>query len=968
MTSFNRTALSSTLIVLLSFVTAFTPGDPGPEFTPADVRLKGFGQRQALLDNSLFKNLDFRCVGPTVMSGRAVDIDADPNDPTKFYVAYASGGLWKTESNGISFEPLFDTWHSMTIGDIAVDWSHGETIWLGSGENNSSRSSYSGTGIYKSTDEGKSWQNTGLAETHHTGRIVLHPNDPNTVWVAALGHLYSPNQDRGVYKTTDGGTTWNKTLYIDENTGVIDLIIDPVNPDVLYASAWYRTRRAWDFEEGGATSGIYKSTDGGATWTLLSVKESGFPVGEGVGRIGLAISNQNPQILYASLDNQFRRPEDEKEKHALTKEMLSPMTKDAFLKIPKDDIADYLKRNSFPEKYSVDKVIEMVTAGKIEPSALVTYLQDANRQLFDTPVVGAEVYRSTDGGKTWKRTHDDFIDDMFFSYGYYFGEIRIDPQDDSSIYLLGVPLIHSGDGGKTFDSINPDNVHADHHALWLNPKRSGHVISGNDGGVNVSYDTGKNWFKANTPTVGQFYAVAVDDAEPYNVYGGLQDNGVWYGPNTYEFNPGWYQEGHYPYKRILGGDGMQIEIDTRNNNTVYTGFQFGYYYRIDRATGKRTGIKPEHELGDRPFRFNWQTPIHLSRHNQDILYLGSGFLHRSLDRGDTWETISADLTQGGQPGDVPYGTLTSIDESPLKFGQIYAGSDDGLIHLTRDGGNTWERISDGLPQQFWISRVEASHHDVATVYASLNGYRWDHFDAYVYRSTDFGKTWIRIGTDLPAEPVNVVLEDPHNPEVIYVGTDHAAYVSIDGGSSFQGFSGMPHAPVHDMKIQKRTRELVIGTHGRSIYIGNVEHLEALTPKILTTTVHLFDIEPVPYSENWGKISWTWEKANTTEIRVPYFASAPGKAGFRVLSEDNAVLFSFSDEAERGLNYVKYSMNAHREPLEKLFKKTEKDKKTGTKKPIKAADDGQYYLQPGTYSLEISLAGVTHKKAFEIVKK
>ena len=521
--------LLASLLLIFTFNFSFSQTNPYPP-TPAEKRFEAFKQRKKLRDNSLLKNVRLRSVGPTIMSGRVTDIDVDPADPTIFYVAYASGGLWKTENNGISFTPLFDHEASMTIGAIAVDWKHGETIWVGTGENNSSRSSYAGTGIYKSTDKGKTWDYAGLGETQHIGKIVIDPNDPNTVWVAAIGHLYSPNPERGVFKTTDGGKTWKKTLFIDDNTGAIDLAIDPNNNNVLYAATWYRTRRAWNFEESGKTSGIYKSEDGGDTWKLISTKESGFPTGEGVGRIGMAIYPKNPQIIYAVVDNQFHRPEEKKkEKPAITKEMLKTIKKEDFLKLKDEDINKFLDNNNFPMEYSAEKIKQMVKEDKIKPVALVDYISDENADLYNTPVIGAQVYRSDNGGKTWTKTNKDYIDDLFYTYGYYFGLIRVDPENDKEIYIGGVPILKSTDGGETFSSIDADNMHGDYHTIWVDPKKEGHLIIGNDGGLNITYDDGKTYFKANTPAVGQFYSVAVDMASPYNVYGGLQDNGVWTG-------------------------------------------------------------------------------------------------------------------------------------------------------------------------------------------------------------------------------------------------------------------------------------------------------------------------------------------------------------------------------------------------------------------------------------------------------
>nr|WP_243663911.1 hypothetical protein [Rhodothermus marinus] len=583
--------------------------------TPADVRLRSYQERMARVERSLVRNVPFRSIGPTIMSGRVVDVDVNQDDPTEFYVAYASGGLWKTENNGISFRPLFDREATMTIGDIAVDWAHGEIIWVGTGESNSSRSSYAGTGVYRSTDGGRTWEHLGLAETHHIGRIVIHPDDPNTVWVAAVGHLYSPNPERGVYKTTDGGRTWRRVLYVDDNTGAIDLAIDPTNPNVLYAAMWHRERRAWNFVEAGPGSGLFKSTDGGETWQRLNVEGSGFPTGEGVGRIGLALYPKNPQILYALLDNQYHRSEEEAEQPALTKKDFLEMSREAFLALSDDSLEAFLRENGFPREYTAKRVKEMVRRGEIEPRALYDYLTDANQELFETPVIGAEVYRSDDGGRTWRRTHEGYLDIVYFSYGYYFGQIRVDPNDPDHVYIMGVPILVSDDGGRTWRSINEENVHVDHHALWVNPNRPGHLVNGNDGGVNLTYDDGQTWFKANTPPVGQFYSVAVDSARPYNVYGGLQDNGVWVGPSTYEFSYEWYAEGRYPYERLLGSDGMQVQVDPRTNDIVYAGFQFGNYFRIERKTGRRVPIKPRHKLGERPLRFNWETPIFLSRHH-----------------------------------------------------------------------------------------------------------------------------------------------------------------------------------------------------------------------------------------------------------------------------------------------------------------------------------------------------------------
>ncbi|MCY7358840.1 MAG: glycosyl hydrolase, partial [Rudanella sp.] len=604
---------------------------------------------------SLIQNLPFKSVGPTVMSGRVVDLAVNPNNPNEFYVAYASGGLWHTTNNGVSFAPLFQNEAVMTIGAVAVDWKSVQpTVWLGTGEANSSRSSYAGVGCYKSTDGGKTWQLLpGLEESHHVAKIALHPTNPNVAWVAAGGHLYTPNKERGLYKTTDGGKTWKQTLYIDDLTGAIDVDIDPANPQVLYAAMWHKERRAWNFVEGGKTSGLYKSTDGGETWKLITGSASGLPQDENTGRIGLTIFPKNGQTMYVILDNQASRPAKEKKAEAikkLTKDQLRVISKDEFLKAEDSFIADYLEEQNFPERYTAKSLKEMVQADKIKPISILEYTDDANSRLVNADVIGAEVYRSDDGGQRWKKVNADFLDGLYNTYGYYFGNLWIAPDSADKIVIAGVPVICSEDGGKTYRSMDQGNVHSDHHALWINPTNNNHMILGNDGGINITYDNGKTWFKANTPAVGQFYSVAVDMAKPYNVYGGLQDNGVWAGPSTYKADYDWYDGGQYPYKRLMGGDGMMVQVDWRDNSTVYTGFQFGNYFRVNKTSGEMKRLVVTTDVGEGKLRWNWEAPILISRHNQDVIYFGSNRFHRSLNRGDEFKTLSGDLTRGPKTG------------------------------------------------------------------------------------------------------------------------------------------------------------------------------------------------------------------------------------------------------------------------------------------------------------------------------
>lgn len=846
-----RTILTFTQFLLLTPV--FAQVNP----TSAGERMQGLDQRRKLEARSLMKEVEFRSIGPSVMSGRVVDIDANPEDPTEFYVAYATGGLWHTTNNGQSFTPIMDNLDMLFIGDIAVKWGtkSGDglmrlppTIWVGTGEVNSSRSSYAGVGIYKTNSNGKTWEYVGLPESHHIGKIQLHPTDNNTAWVAALGHLYSPNKERGVYKTTDGGKTWKQTLFIDENTGCVDIDINPANPREVYAAMWYRVRRAWKFEESGKSSGIYKSTDGGETWKHVSAAGSGFMTGDKIGRIGIAVYAKEPNILYAVVDNNTPKPDTAKKVDSFyTKADFKNINKEQFAELKANLIDTFLRKNGFPRRYTGKGVKEMVENGKVGPTAVWDWL-DSDDGFQNTGIEGCEVYRSNDGGATWKKTHTK-PNPNFNTYGYYFAKVYISPYNPDKIYSMGFIAQVSNDGGKTFKTIDKGNVHADHHALWINPAKDSHIINGNDGGTNISYDEGAHWFKANTPSVAQYYAITVDDARPYNVYGGLQDNGSWWGPSNHVEDIGWIDNGQYGFKIINGGDGMQAQVDTRDNNTIYSGSQFGFYGRYGKERrGSQRFIRPLHELGEKPLRFNWQTPILLSKHNQDILYYGSNRLYRSLNKGDTLIAMSSDLTKGKVTGNVPYGTLTTLTESPLRFGLIYTGSDDGNIYRSYDAGHTWEQLNGGEvatpskkggpsptmdtrlnTRQLWVSRVTASQHKEGRVYTSLNGYRFDNFAPHLYVSEDYGKTWKNISADLPFEPVNVVREDPKNDSILYVGTDGGLYVSFDRGTTFMLWNaGLPKSvPVHDIAIQQRDNEIVLGTHGRSLYISKLDDIQKL---------------------------------------------------------------------------------------------------------------------------------------------
>jgi photosystem II stability/assembly factor-like uncharacterized protein len=927
-----------------------------PPTSPFEIQ-KAMELQEKMKSTSNFKNLLLKNIGPSIMSGRVVDLDVNPEKPSEFYVAYASGGLWYTDNNGTSFIPVMDKTPTQNLGDIAVHWPTG-TLYVGTGENNASRSSYAGIGMLKSLDKGKTWSFAGLPDSHHIGRIQIHPDNPEEVVVAVLGHLYSPNEERGIYKTRDGGKTWAKTLYINENTGFVELIAAPENPDVLFAAAWERDRKAWNFVGDGPGSGIYKSADGGDSWKLISDGTSGFPNGKGVGRIGLAAFDAN--TVYAILDNQSRRPEKTGERKGteLTKEDLRNISVRDFMGLENTRLDTFLKSNGFPQQYAAEDIKEMVKNGSLKTDDLIKYLEDANTLLFDTPVIGAEVYLSTDGGSGWDKTHEGYLEDLYYSYGYFFGQIRVAPYNKDEVYVVGVPILRSNNGGKSFISIDADNVHADHHALWINPNLEGHLVNGNDGGVNISYDKGRNWIKNNAPTVGQFYAINVDHQTPYNVYGGLQDNGVWKGPHNAENSVGWQQSGKYPWEAIMGGDGMQVQIDSRNPDIVYTGFQFGNYFRLDLASGKRARIQPKHTLGESPYRFNWQTPILLSPHNQDILYLGSNKLHRSMNQGTDWQTISGDLTGGGQKGNVSYGTLTTISESPLRFGLLYAGSDDGVLQVSSDGGNSWKRISDNFPKRLWVSRVVASAHKEERVYVALNGYRWDDFSSYLYVSEDYGKTWKSIASGIPAAPVNAIVEDPENENLLFVGTDNGLFVSLDRGQTWNALqNGMPHVAVHDLVIQSEARHLLVGTHGRSIYLADIAPLQQLHTEDLKEALIVFDLPNLEHSQRWGNSYSSWRTPNTPGLDIVFYSQKGGQATAKIQTADGILVSETSLTADPGINIISYDVA--------FSKKGKADYLSKYKTKLVEAGNGKTYLPKGGYQVLLDHNGKQVAEDFKI---
>lgn len=919
--------------------------------TPTSLRMQSYAQfaeQSFPLDSVKFRN-----VGPTVMSGRVVDIEVNPKNVKEFFVAYASGGIWYTNNNGLKFEPIFDNEACITIGDMAMNWDK-NMLWVGTGEVNSSRSSYAGTGMYKSNNRGKTWTYIGLGESHHIGKIILSPKDENTAWVAVLGHLYTQDKNRGMYKTIDGGMTWTQNLFINDSTGCVDALLDAENENNIYAVSWTRTRKAWNFNGSGAASGIYKSEDGGAHWKLLTNENSGFPQGDGLGRIGIAQAYNKKNVFYALLDNQAHQEKEQDKNHLQASDVIN-LSEDEFLKLDDKKLNAYLQQNNYPEKYTAESIKEDVRQKKFTVKQIAEWrLADADASLFDTPIYGAEVYRSDDDGLHWKKVNKELLTGVYFTYGYYFGTIAVSPQDENNVWIAGYPILQSKDGGKSFLQKDGDNCHPDYHRIWINPLDEKHLIVGNDGGVNISYDGGGQWIKCNSPAVGQFYAVAVDEAEPYNVYGGLQDNGSWKGNSRHQENTAWHQSGNYGYENFNGGDGMQVQVDFRDNKTLYSGYQFGYYTR--KGFGKRLEIHPNNDIGEKAYRFNWQTPICLSRHNEDILYYGSNCFHRSMNKGADMKKLSDDLSSTNKKGNVPFGTLTSICESPLKFGLLYVGTDDGNIWCSQDVGYTWNKISTNLPQGLWVSRVCASKFVEGRLYATLNGYRNDDFKAYSFRSDDYGKNWKAIGENLPYEPLNVIKEDIKNENIVYVGSDNGLYVSYDMGKSFIQWRGnLPRVAVHDMVIQEKENELVLGTHGRSIYIASLDLVQRYA-QIKDSNLYLVPISEKNYSDYLGTKFSSYDEPMQSKLPIQFYSKKQGMVQLKIYNSKNKLVKVVEVSSVAGWNVYDYNYQVDEDKYIRLIES------------VKKRDDGNYYLCPDNYTIEISQDGDFTETELKIIRR
>jgi photosystem II stability/assembly factor-like uncharacterized protein len=785
------------LLFLFSFLLIFSQQTPNSissyyRLTDSDTKQKAFQKHKEMKGSSEFSSLKWQNIGPTIMGGRITDIAVPKDSYFTFYVSTAAGGVWKTENNGSSWQPIFDNYSSSSIGDIAVSESNSEVIWVGTGENNSLRSSYAGTGIFKSTDAGKTFKHMGLSDSHHIGRVIIHPNKPEIVYVAVIGHLYTSNIDRGLYKTLDAGETWTKILDLGSETGVIDVAFAPNNPEIIYAASWERSRKAWDFKESGDGSGVHISKDSGKTWEKMN---NGFPVGNYIGRIGFATTVSNPSVLYAVVDNQSK------------KEKASQADKER-------------------QKW-------------------------ANATAKDSVLVGIELYKSDDYGTNWKLVSKNLDNSkLYSSYGYFFGNMAVSPKNENQLYLMGIHTARSDDGGMNWTYVSENKgVHADFHAIWINPNNDKHIIIGNDGGIDISYDAGETWQAVKNLPIGQFYTIEVDMENPYNLYGGLQDNGTYMGSSDIGkiYSDIMGNSNKQEWKFLTGGDGFHVQVDKENPKIYFSESQWGYLYRT--IGDDRKAIRPTPKNSDEKYRFNWSSPIVLSKHNSQTIYFGGNKLFKSLNRGDTWHEISPDLSDNDaeKKGNVTFGTITSISESELDPNLLYVGTDDGNLWVTKNAGFNWDKINTSVPKR-WVSRIIASKHELSKVYASFTGYREDEMTSYLFSSSDYGGKWNKITGNLPIEPINVIREDLKNENILYIGTDLGVYLSTDKGKLWKSLSAnMPTVPVHDLIQHPREMDLLAATHGRSVYKINADIISQYADSVYDEKAFIFNIDKMKHS-------------------------------------------------------------------------------------------------------------------------
>lgn len=976
------------LMALLFVVTTVTPQGGGA------------GEQRQIINSSnnpLLANFRFRSIGPARMGGRLDDIAVSESDPSIIYVGYAVGGVFKSENNGTTFEPVFERYPTASIGDIAIHPTNPNIVYVGTGEANNRQTSSFGDGIYKTTDGGKTFTHIGLRETQTIARIVIDPRNPETVYVASPGHLFGPNEDRGVFKTVDGGRTWNKVKYIDQNTGFTDIAMDPTNSNILYAASYQRRRSGCCFDGGGPGSAIWKTEDAGRTWTKLT--GNGLPPGT-YGRIALDVSRSNPNVVYAQIEAGetgivpvTNQPAPATEATPAGPAAVQPPGGAPVGGQPGGGGSgggrggfDWCN-NGGPNRG--------FTAGRGGGPGGPEPTPNPNQTPPPLDPKRGGVLRSENKGATWTHVSNCNARPMYFS------QIRVDPANDRTIYVAGLPVAKSLDGGRTFATLddgggNGSPGHVDQHAIWIDPKNPKHLMIGNDGGLDVSWDQGKTWDYINTMATALAYVVSADMRRPYFVYAGLQDNGSWGGPSAVRgrggiMNSDWFGIG--------GGDGFYTAADPNDYNIVYSESQDGNTNRYDLRLGRGLSIRPRTAplpaagrggRGGAPaaapaaaaaagtgaatqqqaggpggggrggppnvlnaatpenYRFNWNTPFALSPHNSGIVWLGGNRLFKSYNRGDTW-MASADLTKQvdrsevqlmGVPGDRTqlskndgvgaYSTVISVSESPVLPGVVWAGTDDGNLQVSKDGGVTFTEIGrnlGGLPSnhRHWISRIEASHFDAPTAYVSVDGHRSDDLKPYVYVTHDYGQTFQNIANNLPAYGnVQVIREDPKNKDLLYAGTEFGLYISLNGGRQWEKFmNNYPTVRTDDILVHPRDGDLIVATHGRSVWIADdITPLQQLTPQVMSQDAALFDIRAtVAYlndqqrgSQGGGQKSFVGENAPRGAMINYYLkAAAAGDVTITIADATGKVIRNMDGTKTAGINRVLWNLAPNQPP-------------------------------------------------------
>lgn len=856
------------------------------------------------------RGLAWRSIGPVGQGGRIDDIAVDESDPNTFYLGFATGGIWKTTNAGITWEALFTSQSTHSVGDIALAPSNPQILYVGTGEPNNRQSSSFGNGVYKSTDGGTTFTHMGLRETQTIARVLVHPTNPDIVWVAAVGHLFGPNPERGVFKSTDGGRTWRHVLAVDPSTGATEMVLHPANPNILFAATYTRQRSAWGFAAGGPGAGIWRSDDGGETWTRVS--GNGLPRGT-MGRIALDIARSNPSVMYAQIE-----------------------------------VA--------PDREPVQAQPQQQGGG-------------GGQQNLPPDDQVSGVWRSSDGGRTWEFRSNQNVRPMYFS------KLRVDPNDENTVYTAGVQAYKSTDGGATWTTLTGYG-HVDHHSIWINPHDSRHVMYANDGSLDVSRDGAQTWQSIRMWAVGQPYHASVSMGRPYTVCTGLQDNGSWCGPSSVRGGPILAQD----WYRVGGGDGFYTAVDPTDPKILYSESQNGNVNRVDLRAGTSGSIRPragggggggggggfgggQPNIVPRPegpvqIRWNWNTPFMISPHNPHTILLGGSRFFVSRDRGDTW-TMSPDLTRQidrdtrslvGLPMSLPncgrarvgrcilskndgvniIGSIVSLDESVLVPGIYWAGTDDGNIQLSRDGGATWTEVGRNIPggtREYYVSRIEASKHDPATAYAALDGHRSDDLRPYLFVTRDYGRTWTSIVNNLPAfGNINTVRADPRNPSLLYVGTEFGVFVSFNGGGEWTPLmTGLPVVRVDDILVHPRDNDLVLATHGRSVLImDDVSPLQQLTTEAQAQDAVLFEPrEAVLWKADitlrrsiTGQQNWLGESA-PRGTAISYYLKAPSREIVSVTITDLATGEAFRTleaSGDAGVHRIQWDLCSDRRPV------------------------------------------------------